>query len=479
MSNEALLPGITGGIQAMIARWVITGEIVLKTATHFRGSAGVAVDMPVLRDPRDGVPLLLGTSLAGALRSHLADILGGYRSKEKVPDIAALFGSALLDSEGARSLLIVFDSLGKLPDGMSVEIRDGVAIEPTSGTVEAHKKFDMEVLPAGTIFPVRMDLIVPDTTSESRLVNFLVEASNGLTEGDIALGMRRSRGLGAVTARNWRAIRHDLTAQEGWLNWLTSDAMNPIGDDVRAHDSLWKACYAVLPISREEIQDKRERVVIDAELSLLGGILVRSPAATSDAPDTVHLVSGGQSVLPGTSLAGILRNRALKIARIVSNKENNAEIRINSIFGTPQGDQEDSTVEHTASRLTISESVVTGGTRMRPSRIRIDRFTQGVAKSALFDEEPDYGGKAAVRLELRNPKFGETGLLLLLLKDLFSGDLNVGGASSVGRGVINGTARIRFVDKKMAIIGSGLKIADETKALLNEKIAEFRKEVRS
>ncbi len=118
------------------------------------------------------------------------------------------------------------------------------------------------------------------------------------------------------------------------------------------------------------------------------------------------------------------------------------------------------------------------GTRMRPSRIRLDRFTQGVVKGALFDEEPDYYGKARTRFELWEPKPGETGLLLLLLKDLLSGDLYVGGAAAVGRGAVKGTASVRFENGKKAEISAKLEISGEARELFPQKIAEFHEEVR-
>ncbi len=478
MSNQASISGCNNNMRIMIARWVVTGEIMLKTATHLGGSADVAIDMPLLRDSKDGVPLLPGTSLAGALRSHLADILGGYRSEE-VADVAALFGAAMCDHEGIESPLIVFDSLGRLPDGMAVEIRDGVALEPASGTAQMHKKFDMEVLPAGTVFPIRVELIISNIGRESKLINLLAETLNGLAEGEVSLGMRRSRGLGAIAAQNWRAIRYDLASQEGWLNYLTADALTPISDDVEAHSSPWKACCnAYASINQEELPDKRQRIIIEAKLSFSGGILVRSPAVTADAPDAVHLISGGRSILPGTSLAGVLRNRALRIARIVRNKKNDAEGWIERIFGSRL--EENIKVESSASRLKISENVITDGVRIRPSRTRIDRFTQGVTKGALFDEEPHYDGKTTVRLELRKPLSGEAGLLLLLLKDLLSGDLNVGGAGSIGRGVIKGTAKIRFGDRaerEVRVTGEDLKVAADDRDFLNKEIEKFYTEV--
>src|SRR5690606_30720645 len=92
--------------------------------------------------------------------------------------------------------------------------------------------------------------------------------------------------------------------------------------------------------------------------------------------------------------------------------------------------------------LRISESVIEGGTRSRPSRIRIDRFTQGVVPGALFDEEPEHGGRVRLRFELREPAPGELGLVLLVLKDLLTDELAVGGTSSIGRGRFSGSATL-------------------------------------
>jgi len=460
----------------MSARWVITADMVLKTAAHFGGAGDGRVDMEILRDLKEGCPLLPGTSLAGSLRSYLSDVLGGYY-KEEHEDVSLLFGASRRDEQGTQSSLIAFDSLGKLPDGMTEEIRDGVALEQKTGTAKPHKKFDLELIPPGTIFPLCLEVIIGKPEEESHLLGLLLKVLEGLTKGDISLGARRSRGLGSVIACNWRAVRYDLTAPEGWLNWLTSDPLLPIADDVLNGCVLPKEVFegAYQSIKWKEIEDKRNRLVVDAELFFPAGVLVRSPARTPDAPDNVHLISGECSVLPGTSLAGVLRNRALKIARIVRSGKDDAEAWVNSLFGSPtEADPED---KHFASRLRISESVVMEGTRVRPSRIRLDRFTQGVAKGALFDEEPDYYGKARMRFELREPKPGETGLLLLLLKDLLSGDLYIGGAAAVGRGAVNGNASVCFVDGKKAEISSKLEISGEAQEFFPKKITEFHEEV--
>ena len=467
-----------GSIRPMAARWVVTGQMRLETAAHLGGEGDPAVDMAVLRDPKDGSPLLPGTSLAGALRSYLADVLGGYRSDEP-QQVSELFGAARSDDAGSQSPLIVFDSLGRLPDGKTMEIRDGVAIDPALGTAEAHKKFDFEVLPRGTIFPVRVELIVERPDQEARLPGLLATALDGLTNGDIALGMRRSRGLGAVSVHDWKAVRHDFSTAQGWLSLLVSDHDKPIADDVPAHALAAEAIQAACPSLRiEQYQDKRRRLLVDLDLELEGDLMVRSPATEPGAPDVVHLHSGGKPVLPGTGMAGVLRAQALRIARLVREDHGDGDLWVERLFGPrlETGDEKSGNGQPMASKLCIAESFIEGGEARKQTRIAIDRFTGGVVRGALFDEQVQSGGKLELRLELRNPSDAEMGLFLLLLKDLLSGEIPVGGAVSIGRGILKGTACVRLPDDERNYeIARDLRVEEAARKAFDEKIMAFHK----
>lgn len=456
MTSKAVGLSDPGGVRPVAMRWAITADLVLESAAHFGGGPGDAAGTVLLRDVREGRPLLPGTSLAGALRSHLADVLGGYRSDED-PRVARLFGCARGDDLGRQSPLIVFDSLGILPDGRPVEIRDGVQIEACRGTAEEHKKFDLEVLPAGTRFRVRLELIVPEANTEEELLSLLVTSLNGLSKGDLALGARRSRGLGALHTGGWRAVRHDLGTSAGWLDWLGSDPVEPIGAGIQTSDDPAEACQCALPSFKfKAFPDQRCRLVFKLALQAKAGLLVRSAPVEPAAPDAVHLRSAGRSVLPGTSLAGVLRARALRIARVVRGRAGDAEQWVESIFGprnegtTPENDR-----DLWASRLRLSESLVENGTRLRQTRIRIDRLTQGVVPGALFEEELEHGSTICVRGELRGPAPGEAGLLLLVLKDLLDGDLPVGGTSSVGRGALCGSGELILENSERIVLEVG------------------------
>ena len=72
-----------GGVRSIVARWVITGELVLDSAAHLgNGEEGETVDMALVRDRAEDKPLLSGSSLAGGLRSYSLDLLDGYAQEE-------------------------------------------------------------------------------------------------------------------------------------------------------------------------------------------------------------------------------------------------------------------------------------------------------------------------------------------------------------------------------------------------------------
>lgn len=452
MSPSTLDDAMPG--RGLLARWVVRGTLTLVSAMHLGAESTERVDMPVLRDPLDGRPLLPGTTLAGALRNALADRLVGY-GKPEPTSVSALFGGERGDDQGAQSPLIVFDSAGELPDDHGIEIRDGVAVAPSTGTAEDHKKYEYEVLPAGTRFPVRVDLLVPAASGDDRdaaqeeqpLLASLAAALEAFSHGHGAFGAKRTRGLGTVQA-TWAARRFDLDSRPGWLAWLRSDHEQPFTDAAERdiYDALEAAAPAALaPISA--IGDARRRVVIDLDLRIAQDLLVRSPGDEPDAPDVSHLHSGGHAILPGTSLAGVLRAQALRVARQVRRNENDAERWIDRLFGPRfEGQRPTGALEPHASRLRIGEGRIVDSRTQRQARVAIDRFTQGAVDTALFEEQTEVAGHTTARLELRGDEVAELGLVLLALKDLLDGSLAVGGTSSIGRGVLRGSASITWND---------------------------------
>jgi CRISPR/Cas system CSM-associated protein Csm3 (group 7 of RAMP superfamily) len=430
----------------IIKRVVVEGDLVLQTPAHFgNGDGDDLTDMPLLLDPLEGKPLLTGTSIAGALRSYLRGTEKGYRKplpnrndegaieEERNTHVVRLFGGFKGDDDGEQSPLIVDDALGR---DFGIEMRDGVCIHAESRTAEEDKLFNLQLWQAGTTFRLRFELLIREG-EETSLKQALATALSAFTDGGITLGARKRRGYGQVSVTQWRVTTYDLTIADGLLTWIVADR-----DDLAVAvptPQTGRDISALL--GGGKLGDARNLFTMKAIFTLDGSLLIRSGSGRDDkGPDMVHLHSVRansprdadgtpipEPVLSGTSLGGALRARALKIANTLDSDK--AQELIDAMFGKTER----------ASKLSISENVVEGAKAdLVQNRVSIDRFTGGARETALFNEQPAFGGEIVVDLRLINPKESEIGLLLLLLKDLWTGDLPLGGESSVGRGRLKG-----------------------------------------
>ena len=447
----------------IIKRIIVRGTLVLDTPTCLgSGYAEGPTDLVLLRDSIqqkqiiDGQQiecyhaLLTGSSIAGSLRNHLHEYQGGYEADDQ----SKLFGGKRSDEDGDQSSLIIDDSVSStLP---AVELRDGVKIDGKTGTAANKAKYDLELLAAGTEFPLCFELLV-DKDNENELIQALASALQGLELGEIGIGMKKRRGFGRCHVKEWQVWHFDLQDSGDRMAWLTLD--RPWAKAYSKQPNTSESIAAALEITLVD-KDKRDRFSIQATFKLASPILIRSAEhSTERTPDAVHLKSKRgeewQPVVSGTSLAGVLRHRAVRIINTLSSSsepdEKEPEI-IQKLFGfvnerkklaSEPTDEQNQNAQ--ASRLVVHESLIEGATAQNDlvqNRIAIDRFTGGAYHGALFSEQPVFdSGNTSIKLELelRKPQDHEVGLLLLLLKDLWTKDLPVGGTASIGRGRLQGT----------------------------------------
>lgn len=422
----------------------ISGRLDLLTPAHFgngevRGDA--LVDMTLLLDEVDRIALIPGTTIAGALRSYLRERLYGFGAREpdqKNSPVTRLFGPLRTGTRAVdQSLLIVDDALA-LTEGTT--LRDGVCIDPLSATAFPKRKFDIELLEAGTAFDLHFELLVKTDETQS-LLPFVAAALSGLEYEEIRLGARKTRGFGQCKVSGWTVSRYRLKDPHDLMLWLATPA----------HQHRKDASYGPIAVALADIipvADRRSTATLTATFTLEGSsMLIRSGFGEADSgPDMEHLhashVDGSRwPVIPGTTWAGVLRHRALRIARTLATDAGtsleNANKLVDDMFGIMPKDNDGGQ----ASRITVNESRIDGGQSLYQTRVRIDRFTGGAFEGALYEQAPVYGSTGAnvqLRLKLSNPQGYEIGMLILLLKDLWTGDLTVGGEASVGRGHLTG-----------------------------------------
>jgi CRISPR-associated protein (TIGR03984 family) len=415
------------------SRIVVEGDLVLQTPAHFgNGDGDDLTDMPLLLDPFDEAqgkerPLLTGTSIAGALRSYLREREHNHRRlAHRTSASVLLFGGLKGDDDGEQSPLIVDDALGQ-SQSYGIELRDGVKLDARTRTAANKTKFDLQLWQAGTTFLLRFELVFREGDNANKLKRALATALTGLTDGSITLGARKRRGYGRVNIVQWRVREYELTKVADLCAWIE-----------HGHEQL-SAQFVEANLSTRlgaPINDARTRFTINATFSLDGSLLIRSGGGRDDTgPDTLHLRArqpdgSERPVLSGTSLGGALRARASKIANTLGQAR--APELIEQMFGKTEQ----------ASKVSVSEQVVRNATaNLVQNRVSIDRFTGGARDTALFNEQPAFGDdetQITIDIRLINPQRHEIGLLLLLLKDLWTSDLPLGGESSVGRGRLKG-----------------------------------------
>lgn len=208
-------------------------EGTLRCTTAMRVGVGrtsldaAGTDLPILRSAA-GAPLLPGSSLKGVMRSALEALLRGavpesrWRElacdraiapcvldklpKEDEHEDAATQAKRLRDrlqkrlccicrTFGAPGLAshVVFRDAVASHDTL-VERRDGVGIDRDLGRVSGARKYDFEVVPAGTEFK----LVIALDSADPWQVGLVVVGVELLSQGMLRIGGMSSRGLGEV-----------------------------------------------------------------------------------------------------------------------------------------------------------------------------------------------------------------------------------------------------------------------------------------
>jgi hypothetical protein len=355
-----------------------------------------------------------------------------------------LFGYQSKDG-GSQSWLIVSDALSQ---AASIEYRDLVDIDPKTRSAMDEHKFEAELIAAGTYFPLRFELLIPEETengvSEVKLVEAFTVALQGLEKGEIFLGAKKRRGWGQCCAKKWKVCFYDCATVKGLIGWLNNER-----DGFEEKD---KPIEELLGVNVSTI-DRRDICKIDVGFELASPMMIGSVSDNSNDPDAVHLsrrsAENGEPefVVSGTGLAGVLRGQSGCILNTIGFGEKAASDFENNLWGFVEQNSENAW----ASRTVLKDSVLQNVFARVQSRVRINHFTGGAYPGALFSEAiviPKEGDNFTLSLQVYNPKEAEIGLLMLAIKEMCVGDVSVGGGNGIGRGFLCGKKIKVTWDKK-------------------------------
>jgi len=334
-------------------------------------------------------PIIPGTSLAGVLRNIL-----------DTEDAAALFGSLIDKKEDEKtnkaSPVWVFDA--PLENAEIITI-DNVALNEDK-TVD--NKFDFQSVERGSRFNLRLQLTVRQTEEADleKLLNKLLERLNLLY-----VGGKTSRGFGKLecTGIHKRVFDNNPEGLSAWLNFKWEDA-----SEFFRHN----------PPKKPSAEGK-----ICAILKLNGTLLIRDDYSVVEDEDTAHITSNGIPVIYGTSWAGAIRGGLIRFL-----KQQNCKVYLDEVFGCSEP-------EITPSKIRIDASYFENDGRHNVTRVKIDRWTGGAVKGALFTSRPQFGG--SVKLTIYYPPKDDAirQLFILALQAIDLGIITIGGETSTGRGV--------------------------------------------
>ncbi len=211
----------------LVNRYRVRGVLIAATALHVgaRPGAGDVTERPIARDSW-GQPYVPGSTLKGALRMTLEQLIPtleliGVKScglqagsrvdcvsvqdelfkeyessapaskeaflREHLCATCALFGSVAAGGKLSVADLTLMDSWPG-----HAELREGVAVDRDTERALDRRRYDMEVLPAGTPFHCA---IQAENVTDADL-GLLAMALLELVHGHVALGGGRSRGMG-------------------------------------------------------------------------------------------------------------------------------------------------------------------------------------------------------------------------------------------------------------------------------------------
>lgn len=466
------------------------------TALHVGANVGGSdVSDSMFRRNAAGNLVLPGTSIAGALRSHLTRIIPAMSGLSESQTVCeSLVGTEDYESPDhilyhlmgdlqpdrtiniRASRLIVNDSLLEPPE---THIRDGVGIDRISGAAsrQGRVKFDMETIPAGTPLIIILELEDYDDMDEYLVYLALYEWQ----QGRIRFGGNTARGLGVLNIDQIEIVEYDLSEPVQLMAYLRREKIN-----VQVDKSLppparypeWFGPYRqTVQVKDDKGQDKQLpftsmqhwvefRFDLQAEGFFLTNDMTKAGAKGLDHFSTPFL--------PGSGLRGVIRSHAERLARTIANL--NASDQTEFLERCSAADpfvmfwtQHEGGLEATVSRIQrsnldtkikldpdielfdLSEQLF--GTTLHGSRllvddaalqsqvvwkkldfVAIDRFTGGAADKMKFDAYALWQPCFTCRLYLESPQAWEIGWLIQVLQDMQAGVVPVGFGAAKGFG---------------------------------------------
>lgn len=407
------------------AKYVMQAELKLMSPLLIGGGFNDEADVEVIKLP-DGKPYIPASSFAGRLRNEFRQ----FNSNEE--QLNYLWGSnKFKDGQPKYQSHLILEDL-TTNDETTITIRDGVKIVAETGIAKKGSKYDYQIVEPGVSFKLYVEATLRDIDEiksddfevSLKLLCALIKSPN------IRIGALTNFGFGKLSCSCFNIYKFEFPKNsKEWFTYLSDETSPNLWDWEKSGKKI-----DLIP---------HNNFAIKACFQLKTSLLTATYGVNPNEPDKAQLKSNNQFILTGKSIKGAVRHRALKILSTKLDRIK-AEEYLKNMMGwvNPDKPEEDAI----RSRLRIEESNINDSVKgQEQPRIKINRFEGGTSKSALFNSEAVWrNGDKSFSLEftLEKQHNWEAGLLLHILKDLWTGDLAIGGEKNIGRGVLMGKSAL-------------------------------------
>jgi CRISPR/Cas system CSM-associated protein Csm3 (group 7 of RAMP superfamily) len=389
-----------------------------------------------------------GTSLAGALREMVHGARGAQMAE-------AWFAPLLEDGAAAQASRIWVLGSTRLDDAPA-DVLASTRISRERAAAAANTFRAEQVLPAGARFEVFLRWDGADAAQVTDLAG-LIAAWRPL----VGRGVTRGRGRCAVQDVQHGTLR--LEDPGDLLRWLTRSGPDLVRD---------VAAERVSADSTGPDPDLLFRVPVSIAGPWRIGTGDKPPKGSREPIPLRRL--GGQPVVPGSAVKGLLRSRAEFILRSVgvtpapcADKPCDAEkCWTCRVFGYGGGQDSDARSVGARAAVRVADAAVADPVPAQRTHVAIDRFTGGALDGALYTMEVLEAGRFPLAIERLPGAVDEElarqvrAVLRLVLEDLNDGIIGMGGGTARGYGSV----RVDFA------AASGLPSLAEARSVLAEMV---------
>ena len=330
-------------------------------------------------DPREG---RINSVCIGAQGPYVpaSTLRGSLRARSNRPE--RLFGTAHGD-EGQAGAVRMFDAHrldGTHDPGdlhwnaeRNTSLRDGVSLDPITGTAAEGKLFAFEVVPEGTHFRLELEA---DRITREELAELLGLLAGWDGAADSAIGRGRSKGWGGV---EWLPGWEVSAIQDADVrSWLKGNTKAPPAFKLIAAPTAAKTIASDSVCATVTLRPTTPLLVNDA-----ARVKPRDRRTEADPQIEFMRTASNEALIPGSSLRGALRAQTTRILATIAHQNFDqspnvaaqlAAALVQELFGT----------ERRRSLLWIGDATGKNTEEHKQFFNAICRFTGGVADGKLY-----------------------------------------------------------------------------------------------